>query len=50
MELISHEFLLTLILKALSDPASTMMLFPEVVTPKAASDDDENAKVANRAL
>ena len=50
IEVMSQEFLLTVTLNALSEPASTTILLPEVVIPKAASAEDEKAKVANSAL
>jgi hypothetical protein len=50
IEVMSQEFLFTVILNALSDPASTTILLPEVVIPKAASAEDEKAKVASNPL
>ena len=50
MEVISQEFLLTVTLNGLSEPASTTMLFPEVEMPNAASAEEEKAKAANQAL
>jgi hypothetical protein len=50
IEVISQEFLFTVILKGFSEPASTTILLPEVVIPKAARAEDEKAKVASSAL
>lgn len=50
MEVMSHDLELTVTTNGLSDPASTTMLFPLVVIPKAARAEEEKAKVASNAL
>ena len=50
MEVMSHVLELTVNLSGLADPASTMMLLPDVVTPKAARAEEANIVAASNAL